>query len=700
MQRYAITTTSTKNDINKNGFIYGNAYHFKFFSIELLCRDVILNQLYMKTQLLYRSKDGRLTKCQVDLPLSADFTVPPDDEAADASVSSSPGEEDEEKREEEENSNLSPSLFALNAAFTLIPAPVVPFNVSGESLPSAEIGVALTEDDASLFPDLLTGSNRTGGGELSDEFGKNATREVRRLLNDYFRAAEEAGLHTSPFICVVQARMADGSLLPVTPPVLMTPSDCAPYIAVNSVFCDEKRLVTGVRIFNRACRLKVKVDDESLRRIAEVTAPRVTALEVWTTLPRELYDADGEVSGFVSVSPSGATFTGSDGGRIPFPAERLRCWNFPMKRGDFPDLSKWRAVGVIDMDAGDMKQLNGLQTQGDDTSVKTSTVPDFAALDYSRLQKGVRLIHNGLAIVSRATPEGISPCETTRLPSLSSPFLIYKSARWRKSESVAVGEERRVFPMIYNPLAGGYMAFSGFDVMEKGCISYDESEESLIKEESPLASDDENMIFISEPGNPHIFPSRSVVRSPGGMVVGVAPVDKNISSARIGDYPFYCITTEGAWLMKRDSGGIISVAQRICTYGAVADSPIGETDGRVEYMSVEGRVSLDGVKAEIVAPPSLSESRRMYLEWRYRLKPGERLRLTHPFNPAEGAMVSLCGIKAEGKVSRIYIEAGEEDRWLPVGMLPGSSGILRMAAASSYRLAVVEGAYGCHGTQE
>lgn len=642
----------------------------------------------MKTLLHYRRKDGTGKRSLVDLTLSADFTAPGEqvEIGEDKSYSS---EEDNREVESGQTENCF-SPFAVDAQFTLIPEAVSPFSVSGESLPSAEIGITLTEHDASLFPDAISGSSRTGGGEFSDQFGKNATREVSRLLDDYFSAAEDAGLYTSPFLCTLQARFADGSLIPVTPPVMMTPANCPPYVAINSILCDEKRLVTGVRIFNRACRLKVKIDNDSLHRLNDIHNPAVTSLEVWATLPQKLYDSSAEVAGFVSVKTSGATFTGSEGGSIPFPSERQRCWNFPMKRGVFPDIYRWRPIGVIDLSTGEMHQLNdsGLASSEERATYET---PDFAAIDSLRLQEGVRICHNGLTIVCATTPRGTSPCETLTISSISSPFIIYKPALWRESDCVEVGREKRIFPMIYNPAAGGYFAFSGFNMEEPGKVCGQENNENEITEDTSEreTNTEEDMIFMSAPGNPHLFPSRSKVKSPGGKIIGVAPVEKSISASRIGDYPFYCITTEGAWLMKRNDDGIMTVVQRISAFGALSESHVAVEEGCVEFMSPEGLVRLDGLKAELIGPPPVSESRRLYLSWRYRLKPGERLLLTCPFSPEEEEPVSLCGIKTDGRISRIYVEAGDGHHWLPIGMFSGCGGAMRMAAAQTFRLAAV-----------
>lgn len=112
---------------------------------------------------------------------------------------------------------------------------------------------------------------------------------------------------------------------------------------------------------------------------------------------------------------------------------------------------------------------------------------------------------------------------------------------------------------------------------------------------------DDSTIYLSESGNPFIFPASGAVGFDGAKIIGTGMVTKALSQGQFGQYPLYVFTSDGIWTLGLDSeGGFISkhsVSRDVALKGTIA--PI---DQAIVFATKKGVLMLTGSDLVSISP--------------------------------------------------------------------------------------------------
>lgn len=149
------------------------------------------------------------------------------------------------------------------------------------------------------FPSMTVDSD----GTASEDWGRCALGLLRRLKADACRH----GLFVEPFLALAALRLADGSHILPSVPVLLTPnSSVLPVAGESDLSVGSMRM----RVMAAVCRLQAGI---TMPALPEEWAERVTCLDIFVSRPLA-QDSPDSVTGFHRLRPSGFTHSSAGSG--------------------------------------------------------------------------------------------------------------------------------------------------------------------------------------------------------------------------------------------------------------------------------------------------------------------------------------------------------------------------------------------------
>lgn len=108
------------------------------------------------------------------------------------------------------------------------------------------------------------------------------------------------------------------------------------------------------------------------------------------------------------------------------------------------------------------------------------------------------------------------------------------------------------------------------------------------------SEDVSDRIYMTEEGNPFVFPDRHVVTAGTGRILGLGVVTKALSEGQFGQFPLYAFTTEGVWAMSISSDGRLSGRHPISRDVCINPESITPIDNAIVFASKRGLMLISG----------------------------------------------------------------------------------------------------------
>lgn len=541
---------------------------------------------------------------------------------------------------------LPPKLPIAAVSFRLKKASLPEHNSSASSFPQYNLPFTIKETEELSVAEWLSGDIHGFKGGISEDLRKQVSKQVMNTLNRYFTEAAGEGCFTSPFFAVAAYRLTDGSHAFAGPPVIMIPSSIQPLMRINSWTVSENELVTNISIINRPCRLQMNVgnfdgDNQTLKDVERV--------EILVSRQAPLYNSGGECGGIRNYQPGGISHTDKEEKLL---LSRCRGWDIPGYPEETIAASTVRQNDFYVAASFSLDEILSLRTKGGFIDVSTSafslheiyaSIPvraDYSAIremkgDAYRFNNRVyvcspelklpepfpaalslpytepvsgEMISCGISCTVRKRRDdtshesirlGVSVADypSTTLNSISKEsvfprFLFYPDCEAVEMKIELNGVIYRL-PMTRSDNLGGSYYFRGFGdkIPEPADVTVPEGE---------VKWRERNALFISDGSTGHLFPAANIIRF-DSEVIGTAFSMRAMSTGQLGEFPLYCFTRGGIWLLRRSAAGVCSAVQMISRDAIDSSNCLVSTETGCAYISNRGLFLLEGsVKKEII----------------------------------------------------------------------------------------------------
>lgn len=117
----------------------------------------------------------------------------------------------------------------------------------------------------------------------------------------------------------------------------------------------------------------------------------------------------------------------------------------------------------------------------------------------------------------------------------------------------------------------------------------------LIPEASNDVYTQENVVRVSKPDNPFIFPAEQVYSVSNGAITGIASITTALSAGQFGEFPLYLFTEEGIWALQNGSGETCYSSLHQLSREAIAKGyPIIPLEEAIAFATPKGLSILQG----------------------------------------------------------------------------------------------------------
>lgn len=505
------------------------------------------------------------------------------------------------------------------------PAPEVEFSLERRVLP----GWQGTSD---MLP--------SAEAETKDNTAEGWRKEAARFIGDFMADARLHGLFVEPFFVLAALRLADGSRVSPTSPVLMIPNSEAPIVVAGDADLTVKRMT--LRAVAAVCGLRCRVMNAAALR---EWRGEVTHLDIFVSSPVRLYDEGRDFVGHHRLEISLYSHSYGSSGRNGEcrVAEDVfdMAWK-PVAVSDAIVARRLAAVGdyrlvreiPLDMLAkAEAEEDEGVTEPydiGAEGLEEGTYVPDYASLQ--GLEAAGRAEISGRATLYDLTltvPEvpslsALAPPHKGVLPEKERVAIeveilrdgeILRSVR-SSGEEIEIGEDcfpRWVFypdpdavrmtvattsgtfivPLRRHPLLrGAYWWCGGFGKHTLEGMGV-EMTGSALQPEAPVAArrDSWHMpggVWRSRKGNALAFPDKLLMRLDVSRVIYLCRAYRSSGLVATVSPTAYLFTPEGVFLLKETDDGSLRDAGLICGY--VLGSPVSvKTVGRMlEFVTADG----------------------------------------------------------------------------------------------------------------
>lgn len=110
-----------------------------------------------------------------------------------------------------------------------------------------------------------------------------------------------------------------------------------------------------------------------------------------------------------------------------------------------------------------------------------------------------------------------------------------------------------------------------------------------------------NEVWVSEVNNPFVFNAQGVNTVGNGIIIGVISNTRAISQGQFGQFPLFCFTTDGIWMLSTSTEGIYSASSPISREVCNNKYSITATDNLVFFTSEKGLMMINGADVTCVS---------------------------------------------------------------------------------------------------
>lgn len=110
-----------------------------------------------------------------------------------------------------------------------------------------------------------------------------------------------------------------------------------------------------------------------------------------------------------------------------------------------------------------------------------------------------------------------------------------------------------------------------------------------------------NMAYISEAGNPFLFPAGNAVQVGSGKLMALVPATTALSQGQFGEYPMYGFTSEGVWALQPDAKGIYATVRPVSRDVCLSPDSVLQIDKSVVFATARGLVQLAGSQTVLLS---------------------------------------------------------------------------------------------------
>lgn len=110
-----------------------------------------------------------------------------------------------------------------------------------------------------------------------------------------------------------------------------------------------------------------------------------------------------------------------------------------------------------------------------------------------------------------------------------------------------------------------------------------------------------NEVWVSEVNNPFVFYAQGVNTVGNGSIIGVISNTRAISQGQFGQFPLFCFTTDGIWMLETSSEGIYSASTPMSREICNNKNSITATDNLVFFTSEKGLMMINGADITCVS---------------------------------------------------------------------------------------------------
>ena len=174
---------------------------------------------------------------------------------------------------------------------------------------------------------------------------------------------------------------------------------------------------------------------------------------------------------------------------------------------------------------------------------------------------------------------------------------------------IHVGQKQCSFDLKTHPLLNGayYMrdtlpdSDDNLDWTHEQDIPYTRIIEESFYQESVEPENLSNEVWVSEVNNPFVFNAQGANTVGNGTIIGVVSNTRAISQGQFGQFPLFCFTSDGIWMLQTSSEGIYSASSPISREVCNNKNSITATDNLVFFTSEKGLMMINGADVSCVS---------------------------------------------------------------------------------------------------
>ena len=478
--------------------------------------------------------------------------------------------------------------------------------------PLPEVEFALLKDVVSgwhihsdMLPSKIADAPSVGKDETLGEsdWGEKALE----VIAEYEEDCSRENLFTQPFFAMTAYRLADGSHICPSPPILMIPNS-GPFMVEGS--SDFTVPTMKMNVVASACRLQWRV---KMPELPELWRKEITHLDVFVSQPIMLYNPKGKAKG----------------------CHRMECGNFTHSIDSSGDAGEHTVhAGVIvqgwKMEEVDEATVARTVTQTNsfhlisETPVKGfSSLSEFQDVKFNRgglpTLSSLEAYTHDFAHLSEVTAEGcsffsgrVTAWNLTLTPpsplpaSQTAPYSSNQTSvpRWvfvpdpdAKSYPFSSEGERYVLPLRRHSVMRGAFYWGGLGRSDSANFETDDGQDSY---SSASCRNMPGGVWRSEKGNPWLFPDSLLMELHVGEVIAVCRAFRASGLVATTSPTAYAFTSEGVFLLKEMDDGTFRDAGLICGYALRDASSLELLPKGVRFVTVDGEVIvIEGTKVSV-----------------------------------------------------------------------------------------------------
>lgn len=116
-----------------------------------------------------------------------------------------------------------------------------------------------------------------------------------------------------------------------------------------------------------------------------------------------------------------------------------------------------------------------------------------------------------------------------------------------------------------------------------------------------------NKLYVSDVGNPFLFPSSSINTIGTGEIIGLSTSAKALSQGQFGEFPLYAFCSDGVWALATTSTGGYSAKQPITRDVCINTKAILQIDSSVIFATNRGLMEISGSNTRCISDALFSQ---------------------------------------------------------------------------------------------